>query len=201
MDKKLLKKALSSLNLSENSIDEIHKFIDDQIKEQVNTEVKTLTAKVFGFLRNTMDSIKESALKELEEDNEIYRNSKIFEDLKSLIAIEYNNDLEVKAVSDVVKNNNDLEEEVNLLTASVETLMEENEQLKESLKMVMKQNKKLSESKSILSKKIGRLEEASNKPFKSSEKAKAISHSEKETKKEDEIPNEFITEEVIHLAK
>lgn len=201
MDKKLLKKALSSLNLSESSIDEIHKFIDSQIKEQVNSEVKNLSAKVFGFLRNSMDSIKESALKELEDSNDSVYNSRILDDIKSLIAVEYNADLENKAVSEVVKENSNLTEELALLNSTLETLMQENAQLKQSLKVAVKETKKLSESKSFLKQKVSRLEESSQRPFKSSEKAVAISQSEKKTKEvEEEIPNEFITEEVKRLT-
>ncbi len=201
MDKKQLIKALKTLNLSESSINEIHAFIEGQINEQLNSEIKNLTAKVFGFLKQTRETIKESVVKELEESDVNYRNSQIFEDLKSLLNLE-SDSKEAKVDSNLEKENKDLKEELSLLNSSLETVMEENQELKENFKVVARKAKVLIESKKTLEKKVNKLQESSGKPFKSSEKAVAISHSEKdvEASNDDSEKNEFITEETKALA-
>ena len=74
--------------LSEETVTQIAELVDSVIKEEVNERVKLLEAKVKGFLRMEIQSIKEHALKELQEESEVYRNAQLFESIKSLMALE-----------------------------------------------------------------------------------------------------------------
>ena len=72
--------------ISEATVAEICTLVGEVIEEQVGEQVTQLNAKVNAFLRTKIDVLKEQAMAELQEESETYRNARIFESIKSLVA-------------------------------------------------------------------------------------------------------------------
>jgi arsenate reductase-like glutaredoxin family protein len=87
--------------LSESTVEEICKLVGSVIEEQVDTKVNELSGKVNAFLRTKVEDLKEQALAELQEENEMFRNARIFESIKSLMALEINEEEQDRAVQEV----------------------------------------------------------------------------------------------------
>ena len=101
--------------LSKEAINEIASLVNTVIEEEVDTQVKDLNSKVFAYLRIHIDEVKEHALKELHEENETYRNAKLFEELKTFMTLEMSKEDEDSAVSNVVQESTQTQEEVDVL--------------------------------------------------------------------------------------
>ena len=101
--------------LSKEAINEIASLVNTVIEEEVDTQVKDLNSKVFAYLRIHIDEVKEHALKELHEENETYRNAKLFEELKTFMTLEMSKEDEDSAVSKVVQESTQTQEEVDVL--------------------------------------------------------------------------------------
>ena len=176
-------------NLSESGLEEIQAIIEETIQERVDAEVKSLEAKVSGFMRMKLNEMKEQAVKELEKDNETFRAVKIYETLKSVIAEDISTSDEEAVASTYKADNEKLQETVNNLNDTISTLMTENKTLEESV-INLKED-------------VQTLDEVSKAPFKSSEQALVITN---ESIKEDSTPtseviNEFLTEDVVRLSQ
>ena len=76
--------------LTEETVSEIANLVGEVISEEVANKVKDLENKVHGFLRMKIDEVKDHAIAELEQENETYKNARIFESLKALMALELN---------------------------------------------------------------------------------------------------------------
>jgi len=176
-------------NFSESGLEEIQAIIEETIQERVDAEVKSLEAKVGGFMRMKLNEMKEQAVKELEKDNETFRAVKIYETLKSVIAEDIATSDEEAVASTYKADNEKLQETVNNLNDTISTLMTENKTLEESV-INLKED-------------VQTLDEVSKAPFKSSEQALVITN---ESIKEDSTPtseviNEFLTEDVVRLSQ
>ena len=176
-------------NLSESGLEEIASIVEETIQERVDAEVKSLEAKVGGFMRMKLNEMKEQAVKELEKDNETFRAVKIYETLKSVIAEDIATSDEEAVASTYKADNEKLQETVNNLNDTISTLMTENKTLEESV-INLKED-------------VQTLDEVSKAPFKSSEQALVITN---ESIKEDSTPtseviNEFLTEDVVRLSQ
>jgi len=187
--------------LSEDSVTQIAQLVDTVIKEEVNQRVKLLEAKVKGFLRMEIQSIKEHALRELQEESEVYRNAQLFESIKSLMALELNDKDEARAVSKVVKEQAQVEEENEVLIEELNSAVKQIQELERSIKVLSKKNKALEEQTVYLETEINELTEQSDLEFKSSEKAVIIADEMQMTpvKKESKVNNQFLTEGVMAL--
>ena len=115
--------------LTEHAMDEIAKLVDTVISERVDNEVNDLITKVNGFLRMKVDDIKQYALQELAQDEEFVRNGHIYENMKSMMSIELDENDKTTAISDLVNVNEEAQENVSKLTSELDRLMEENEKL------------------------------------------------------------------------
>jgi hypothetical protein len=186
--------------LSEAAITEIATLVNNVISEQVEEKVRGLEAKVKGFIRSRVDTIKDHAVRELEEENETMRNASLFESVKTLMALELRKDDEDNAISDLVQEQREFEAEVTVLTEELKKSFEENEKLGTSLKAVSQKVSKLEEDKATLLEAVDVLEESKDKPFKSSEKAIIIAEDvdkREVNKPEAQAYNELLTPEVM----
>jgi hypothetical protein len=187
--------------LSEDTVTQIAELVDSVIKEEVNQRVKLLEAKVKGFLRMEIQSIKEHALKELQEESEVYRNAQLFESIKSLMALELRKDDEDSAVSKVVREQSEVEEENQVLIEELNNSVKQIEQLERTIKVLSKKNKVLEQQTVHLEGEVEQLTEQASLPFKTSEKAVIIADEMENTpvKKESKVNNQFLTESVMAL--
>lgn len=187
--------------LSEETVTQIAELVDSVIKEEVNQRVKLLESKVKGFLRMEIQSIKEHALKELQEESEVYRNAQLFESIKSLVALELTDKDEQRAVSKAVKEQTKAEEENQVLIEELNSSVKQVQELERTIKLLSKKNKALQEQTEQLVEEVEQLTEQATLPFKTSEKAVIIADEMKNTpvKKDSKVNNQFLTEGVMAL--
>jgi hypothetical protein len=174
-------------NLSESGLEEIQAIIEETIQERVDAEVKSLEAKVGGFMRMKLNEMKEQAVKELEKDNETFRAVKIYETLKSVIAEDISTSDEEAVASTYKADNEKLQETVDALNSKVASLMTENNTLEETV-ITLREDVEV-------------LDEVS----KASEQALVITNESKNQNESStptpEVLNEFLTEDVVRLSQ
>ena len=186
--------------LSEGAVSEIAALVNTVISEQVDEKILQLEAKVKGFMRSRVDELKDQAVRELQEEDETFRNATLFESVKTLMALELKKDDEDNAISDLVHEQKEYEEEVNILTEELRKSFEENEKVETTLKALSTKVNKLEEDKATLLEAVDVLEESKDKPFKSSKKAIIIAEDvdKKEANKPDvQDFNDLLTPEVM----
>ena len=184
--------------LSEVAVTEIATLVNTVISEQVEEKIRQLEAKVKGFIRLRVDELKEQALRELHESDEVARNANLFGEVKTLMTLELKRDDEDSVVSNLVAEQKEFEEEVEILTEELKKSFQENEKLQTSLKVISQKVDKLEEENGSLVDAVDILEESKEKPFKSSEKALVITENvDKKSETEEVINNDFLTPEVM----
>ena len=186
--------------LSEAAVSEIAALVNTVISEQVDEKILQLEAKVKGFMRSRVDELKDQALRELQEEDDTFRNATLFESVKTLMALELKKDDEENAISDLVHEQKEYEEEVNIMTEELRKSFEENEKMNTTLKALSNKIEKLEEDKVNLLEAVDILEESKDAPFKSSEKAIIIAEDvdKKEANKpEPQAFNDLLTPEVM----
>ena len=187
-------------NLSEEALDEIAQIVDSVITEQVNERVQDLEDKVSSFIRLKMDSIKEQAMKELENGDETFRNAKSFEYLKSLMAIELSEEDNESAVAIVSQEAQEIAEENQLIIHELNEALMENAKLENTLKVYNDKLALIEEQNETLQESVQHLEDVVEKPFKSNERALVISEqvdSDATQEGTQDQMNEFLTEDVM----
>jgi hypothetical protein len=190
--------------LDESTVEEIFKLVDSTINEQVEAQVRILESKVTAYLRTKVDDLKQEALNELSEENEIFRNARLFESVRSLMTLEISEADEDGAVAEVTSQYGELQEEFDVLTEQINTVIAENDKLEGTVK-VLSDKVSLTESQLYetaevnehLQEEVANLEASKEEAFVSSEKAIIISNSEKEINEERAPQNEFLTDEVM----
>jgi citrate synthase len=186
--------------LSEAAVSEIAALVNTVISEQVDEKILQLEAKVKGFMRSRVDELKDQAVRELQEEDDTFRNATLFESVKTLMALELKKDDEDNAISDLVHEQKEFEEEVNIMTEELRKSFEENEKMNTTLKALSNKIEKLEEDKVNLLEAVDILEESKDAPFKSSEKAVIIAEDvdKKEANKpEAQAFNDLLTPEVM----
>ena len=190
--------------LDESTVEAIFSLVDSTINEQVEEKIGLLEAKVNAYLRTKIDNLKEQALAELSEENEVYRNARLFESVRTLMALELNTDDEDSALSEMTHQHGDLQEEFDVLTEQVNSLVLENDKLQNTVKVL--DNKvslteqtvdELEGHKSQLLEEVENLEASKEEAFVSSEKAVVISRADREVNEERTYDNKFLTDEVM----
>ena len=176
-------------NLSESGLEEIASIIEENVQERVDAEVKSLEAKVGGFMRMKLNEMKENAIIELEKDNETFRAVKIYESLKSVIAEDLATSDEDAVASTYKADNEKLQETVESLNSKISSLMTENNTLEDSVLNLRED--------------VMVLDDVTKKPFKSSEQALVITNESinENSAPTSEVFNEFLTEDVVRLSK
>ena len=190
-------------DLSESSVNEIIQIIEDTVRDRVSEEIKSVEAKVKAFIRLKINELKEHALTELQEEDSMYRNSKLFEHVKSVVALEIGKEDNDSSISGLLEEKNAREAEFTSIAEKLSKVLEENEKLTNAIITINSEMEKmedqvltLEEENNDLADSNKRLNESSKKPFLSSEKAKIISEN-VEVKKDRKIDNPFLTEEVM----
>jgi len=190
--------------LSESTIESIFELVDSTINEQVQEKITLLEAKVNAYLRTKIDQLKEQALTELSEENDVFRNAKLFEAVRTLMALELNNPDEENALSEMTSQHGELQEEFDVLTEQINHLVVENEKLQNTVKVfddklyLQEQTvDELESDKKQLLEEVENLEASKEEAFVSSEKAVIISEADKEINEERTYSNEFLTDEVM----
>ena len=188
--------------LTEHAVEEIAQMVDSVITERVSGEVDGLITKVNAFLRMKVDEIKSYALKELEQDEEIVRNAQLYENMKTVMALDIGHQDHESAIHDLAAVNEDAQENISTLTKEIETLMEENEKVISVAQALNEKVEALENEKLDLVNEATALVESQRLPFESSEKAVMVSKSEETSSTEaDGIQsiNEFLTPEVMRF--
>lgn len=194
--------------LSESTVEAIFQLVDSTINEQVEEKVGLLEAKVNAYLRTKIEQLKEQALTELSEENEVYRNARLFESVRTLMSLELNSDDDESALSEIAEQHSELQEEFDVLVEQVNLLVSENEKLQNTLKVL--DNKvsltesyaaELEEQKAQLLSEVENLEAINEESFLSSERAVVVSNADKEIIKErtQTTKNEFLIDEVMRF--
>jgi len=210
MNKKL--KNIASLlpeGLTEDTVKEIATLVDTIINETVTKRVKSLNTKVISYIRSQVDEIKEQAIRELELENDTFRNAQMFENVRALMSTELMQEDENNAVQIMGLNQMELEEENNVLTSEVNKILEENTKLATVVKALTQKVERLSEEKKGLNQNVKglkanvkSLEESTQKPFKSSERAHVASINGGDPRKPEDRVNvrtELLSEESMRL--
>ena len=190
--------------LNESTVNEIFKMVDSVINEQVEEKISLLEAKVNAYLRTKVDQLKEQALNELSEENEVFRNARLFESVRTLMALELNDEDEGNALSEMTQNVGELQEEFDVLVEQFNSAVEENEKLQTTVKVLdskvtLTESKvgELAEEKEQLLTEVEDLEASKEEAFVSSEKAVVISNADREINEERTFDNKFLTDEVM----
>jgi hypothetical protein len=191
--------------LDESTVHAVFELVDSTINEQVAEKVGLLEAKVNAYLRTKVDRLKEQALAELSEENEVFRNARLFESVRTLMALELNGSDEDNALSEMTSHHGELQEEFDVLSEQVNSLAIENEKLQGTIKVL---NDKVSlqenEVEELEGHKLQLLEEVENlvaardEAFASSEQAVVVSQADIEiNESKTQTGNEFLTDEVM----
>jgi chromosome segregation ATPase len=191
--------------LDESTVQAVFELVDSTINEQVAEKVGLLEAKVNAYLRTKVDRLKEQALAELSEESEVFRNARLFESVRTLMALELNNSDDENALSEITNQHGELQEEFDVLTNQLNALVIENEKLQGTVKVL---NDKVSIQENAVEEleghKVQLLEEVENlvaardEAFASSEQAVVVSQADVEiNESKTHTGNEFLTDEVM----
>ena len=191
--------------LDESTVEAIFGMVDSAINEQVSDKISLLEAKVNAYLRTKVDQLKDQAISELSEESEVFRNARLFESVRTLMALELTSDDEDSALSEMTNQQGELQEEFDVLTDQVNQLVRENERLQSTVKVL---DNKVSVTEGTvqdlegqrvqLLEEVENLEAISEEKFLSSEKAIVVSTADNEINEERaQYNNEFLNDEVM----
>ena len=207
MDKKKIDDIAELLpeGITEETVSEIAGVMQDLIEQRVQEEVSDLNDKVFAYLSMKRQQIQESALEELHESNDIYRDAAKFRELMGYMAIQHRPEYI------------DAESERRLSEAS--ELIEDNEVLARELSESLREQERLAKTIQLLESKVSKREreiESLNESvqtlaeekeamlFESTEQAVVVTNNVDEEVKDEQlesIGNQFLTEEMLKLMK
>ncbi len=189
--------------MSESAIAEITQVVEETINTRVREQLSSVEAKVKSFIRLKIEELKEHALLELQEDNATYRNAKLFEHMKSVVALEIGETDKESTVSNLLEEKSKRNAEYEEISSRLGKALEENEKLTNAivtmnndLVILEEHVQSMGDEREELLGEVRRLTESKKKPFLSSEKAVMISEN-IELKKEKVIVNQFLTPEVM----
>ena len=195
--------------LTEGMIESIATLVHQKIEEEVNAKTDALTIKVKAFLRGQIDSLKEQAIKELELENDAFRNAQLFESVKSIFVTELNNEDEVNAINILASEHQLAENKLEVLASELDKSLKENVKLKNFLKVVSDKNIRLEES--LKEQKQNLAESRATRSMRLSDTAEVVSKEtfQRKGKKLEERKevarhdggNQFLTEDVLRLIK
>src|SRR5690242_14366698 len=143
--------------LSEASINKIAELVQSYINEETENIKKELTAQVFGYIELQKQEIKDHALKELNEENEVYRNANLMQEFKAVMALELREDDVANVKSAIEDENTQLKEELATLVEETKKLISENTKLKNTSKILEHKNVKLAKTGLVLNEQVKKL--------------------------------------------
>ena len=175
--KKLLDSIASYLpnDLTEDVIEKVAQLITVTVDARVQEETEILTRKTFAFVRGNIEKLKEQAIKELELENDTFRNAQLFETVRSVFAVENTAQDDLNGFEALASIGEQQEEQNLALVSHVDKLIKENVKLKRRNKVQGDNNKKLEESLVSVKDKVSRIQETSKAERKLSDKALVVS--------------------------
>lgn len=195
--------------LTESMVESIATLVHQKIQEEVNAKTDALTVKVKAFLRGQIDSLKEQAIKELELENDTFRNAQLFESVKSIFVTELGSDDEATAINVISAEAQLTENKLEVLAGELDNSLRENVKLKKLLKVVSDKNTRLEES--LTEQKQNLAESRATRAMRLSDTAEVVSKEtfQRQGKKLEERKevarhdggNQFLTEDVLRLIK
>lgn len=132
--------------INEDTLAKIASLLSDKINEEVSNEIELLTNKVRAFFRNNVEKLKEQALKELELENDTFRNSQVYETIRSMLALEVTGEDEVNGAGILASMNESQEQKIETLSEEINRLAKENVSLQRGVKVLKDRNLLLAES-------------------------------------------------------
>jgi hypothetical protein len=105
-----------------------------------------LTTKVTSFIRGNIEKLKEQSIKELELENETFRNAQMYETVRSMFAIENTQDDEINGINALASIGESQEKQIGVLTAELDKVIRENVRLHKANNLISKNNDQLKES-------------------------------------------------------
>lgn len=195
--------------LTESMVESIATLVHQKIEEEVNAKTDALTVKVKAFLRGQIDSLKEQAIKELELENDTFRNAQLFESVRAIFSTELGPDDEATAVNVLSAETQLAENKVEVLATELDRSLKENIKLKKLLKVVSDKNDRLAEN--LSEQKQNLAESRAARAMRLSDTAEVVSKEtfQRQGKKLEERKevarhdggNQFLTEDVLRLIK
>ena len=190
--------------LDEGTLEKIADLVASKIEEQVKTQIGDLTIKVTSFIRGNIEKLKEHAIKELELENETFRNAQLFDTIRSIMAVEVTPDDEINSANVLASIGESQEQKINVLVSELDKLLKENTKLKTAAKILTDQNGQLKESVTSLDEQV-KLVAAKGQTKKMSDKAIVVSEqnfklsetAKKVEQKKTPTDNEWLTEGVL----
>ena len=132
--------------LDESTLGQIAQLVAKKIEEEVKVQISELTTKVTSFIRGNIEKLKEQAIKELELENQTFRNAQMYETVRSMFAIEMTPEDEENGLNTLASISEEQEQKIEVLVGEVDKLLKENVNLKKANKVLGGQNEKLQES-------------------------------------------------------
>lgn len=176
--------------LDESTLEKVSELVAVIIEQRVEEQVSDLSTKVQSFIRGNIEKLKEQALKELELENDTFRNAQMFETVRSMFALENNNQDELHGMEVLASLGEQQEEKNQALLRQVDKLLKENVNLKRKSKVATDKSIKLEEAMQTVQSELVNLQESSNAERKLSETALVISEDNFKVKEADEKLNE-----------
>jgi len=176
--------------LDENTLEKVSELVVVMIEQRVEEEVSDLSTKVQSFIRGNIEKLKEQAIKELELENETFRNAQMFETVRSMFALENTNQDEINGMEALASLGEQQEEKNQALLRQVDKLLKENVNLKRKAKVANDQNQKLEEALETVKHEMVSLQESASAERKLSETALVISEDNFEVEETNEKLNE-----------
>jgi hypothetical protein len=195
--------------LTESMIESIATLVHQKIEEEVNAKTEALTVKVKAFLRGQIDSLKEQAIKELELENDTFRNAQLFESVRSIFVTELNQEDEINAINVLASEQHETSQKMEVLAGELDKSLKENVKLKKLMKVISDKNDRLEES--LTEHKQNLAESRAARSMRLSDTAEVVSKEtfQRQGKKLEERKevarhdggNQFLTEDVLRLIK
>tara|TARA_R100001460_G_scaffold31112_1_gene61335 strand:- start:225 stop:878 length:654 start_codon:yes stop_codon:yes gene_type:complete len=176
--------------LDESTLEKVSELVAVIIQQRVEEQVSDLSTKVQSFIRGNIEKLKEQALKELELENETFRNAQMFETVRSMFALENTNQDEMNGMEVLASLGEQQEEKNQALLRQVDKLLKENVNLKRQSKVASDKNQKLEEALQTVHNEMESLQESANAERKLSDSALVISEDNFKVKEADEKLNE-----------
>lgn len=198
--------------LDDSLIESISKLLSEKVNEEVSKVKEEQTRKTLAFIRANIDKLKEQAMKELELENETFRNAQLFETVRSIFAVELTGDDELNAINTLASISESHEQKNEVLVKEIDRLLEENSKLSKNSKILSDRNQKLSEQVTKLTEAVTSLKETTEIKAKSKLSDRAIVVSEKDFRKNENDSvaekknklmemNEWLTPSVMEALK
>jgi|TARA_S200002703_G_scaffold139357_1_gene129997 hypothetical protein len=176
--------------LDEQTLEKVSELIAVTVQQRVQEKVEDLSMKVQSFIRGNIEKLKEQAIKELELENETFRNAQMFETVRSMFVLENTSQDEVNGMNALASLGEQQEEKNEALLRQVDKLLKENVTLKRQAKVSNDKSTMLEEALVTVKTEMESINENSAAERKLSDSALVISEDNFDVKEADEQLNE-----------